>query len=536
VGTNGNVSSASSINLRGLGADASLTLLNGHRLPQDSAVSGVDISAIPIGAIDRIEVIADGASAIYGSDAVGGVANVILRHDFEGILTSARLGSSTQGGDFQNQEGIVAGHRWSSGGFMATYDYDSATAITAGERAYANNMGKASTLIPSLSRHAVVVTAHQAIGDRLTLSVDGLYNRRVSAYRDDSTTGSAYANMYNPSLETFSIAPELAITLPSSWQSKLMMSYGKDTTHYNTRVASATANNLTTGCYCDEAFSAEANADGPLFRLPGGSAHAALGGGYRSNSMAYSRILNGSQQGAFSVNRTSYYVFGELALPLLKPDRPLPLLKSLSLSAAARYENYPGLAQLTTPKFGLTYEPDANIAIKASWGRSFKAPTLYQQYVGYQEFLLSAGSYGAGPAGKTFIYLTGGNPDLKPERAHSWTVGFDVHPQAVPGLTLEASYYNIHYINRAVQPITSLSTAFSNAGYASLLQNAPSASTISSLAAGSLYGLQNYTTSTYDPTSVISLVDGRYRNVAQQQIEGVDLSLAYKHPLGITNR
>jgi hypothetical protein len=267
VGTNGNVSSASSINLRGLGADASLTLLNGHRLPQDSAVSGVDISAIPIGAIDRIEVIADGASAIYGSDAVGGVANVILRHDFEGILTSARLGSSTQGGDFQNQEGIVAGHRWSSGGFMATYDYDPATAITAGERAYANNMGKASTLIPSLSRHAVVVTAHQAIGDRLTLSVDGLYNRRVSAYRDDSTTGSAYANMYNPSLETLDrtrAGDHPALILAKQADDELRQGHHP----LQHEVASATANNLTTGCYCDEAFSAEANADGPLFRLP----------------------------------------------------------------------------------------------------------------------------------------------------------------------------------------------------------------------------------------------------------------------------
>lgn len=532
--TNTNVNSGSSINLRGLGADATLTLLNGHRMPQDSAVAGVDISAIPVAAIDRIEVVADGASAIYGSDAVGGVANVVLRRDFEGVVTSARIGGSTEGGNFQNQEGIVAGHHWRGGGLMVTYDHDQATALTAGQRPYASNMSATSTLLPAQERHAVVVTGHQAIGDNLTFTIDGLYNRRTSAFRTDSTTaGAAYSYFYAPTLETFSIAPELAIALPHAWQSKIAMSYGKDITRYNTTYAPSTGSStLTTGCYCDRAVSAEINADGPLFRLPGGSAHVALGGGYRSNAMDYSRALNGSQTGAFSVNRESYYAYGELALPLLKPHQPVPFLKSLSLSAAARYENYPGLAHLTTPKFGLTYEPDRNITFKASWGRSFKAPTLYQQYVGYQTLLLAASSYGAGPAGKTFLYLGGGNPDLKPERARSWTAGFDAHPTFLPGFTMEVSYFNIHYTDRAVQPISgTIGSAFTTAGYASLLASNPSAATISNLAAGSLYGLQNLSGLTYDATNVITLVDNRYRNVAQQQLDGIDFALHYRHAL-----
>lgn len=531
--TNGNISSASSINLRGLGPDATLTLLNGHRLPQDSAFSGVDISAIPVGAIDRIEVVADGASAIYGSDAVGGVANVILRRDFEGVLTSARVGTSMGGGDFQNQEGIVAGHRWGSGGLMVTYDYDSATTITAGERSYASNMTNATTLMPSLRRHAVVLTAHQDLGENVSFSLDGLYNHRQSALRNDTITATSQSStQYAPGLTTFSIAPELAIRLPSSWQSKLSMSYGQDNTHYDTSVISAASTARTTGCYCDKAFSAEANVDGPLFRLPGGSAHVAMGGGYRSNEMGYSRILNGVRTGAFSVNRKTYYAYGEIALPLLKPDQPVPFLKSLSLSAAARYEDYPGLAHLTTPKLGLTYEPDENITVKASWGRSFKAPTLYQQYVGYEVLILPANSYGAGPAGKTIAWLTGGNPDLKPERARTWTAGVDLHPVAIPDFTLEASYFNVHYTNRAVQPISgSLASAFSTPGYASLLESNPSAGEISALAAGALYGVENYSGSTYNAANIVYLADNRYRNVAEQQIEGVDLALHYKRML-----
>jgi iron complex outermembrane recepter protein len=531
--TNGNVNSASSINLRGLGADATLTLLNGHRLPQDSAFSGVDVSAIPVGAIDRLEIVADGASAIYGSDAVGGVANVMLRRDFEGLLTTARVGSSTDGGDFQNQEGLVAGHRWNGGGFMVTYDYDAATSITAGQRAYAGNMSNATTLMPSLHRHAAVLTAHQTLGENVTFSLDGLYNHRESAFRNYIITPTfSSITQYNPGLTTFSIAPEIAIRLPASWQAKVSMSYGQDNTHYDTSVITASATTRTIGCYCDQAFSAEANADGSLFKLPGGRAHVAFGGGYRSNQMDYSRIRNGSLQGAFSVNRKTYYAYGELALPLLKPAQPLPFLKSLSVSAAARYEDYPGMAHVTTPKLGLTYELDDNLTIKASWGRSFKAPTLYQQYVGYEILLEDAQTYGAGPAGKTIVDTSGGNPDLKPERARTWTAGLDLHPVAVPNFALEASYFNIHYTNRVVEPITgSLSNAFSNPGYASLLLSNPSADLINHLAANSLYGLENYASSAYDPANVLYLVDDRYLNVAQQQIEGVDLSLHYKKVL-----
>src|SRR5690606_19798485 len=72
---NRNVTGGSSLNLRGLGADATLTLLNGRRLAYGGYTQTVDIAAIPVEAVDRIEIVADGASAIYGSDAVAGVAN-----------------------------------------------------------------------------------------------------------------------------------------------------------------------------------------------------------------------------------------------------------------------------------------------------------------------------------------------------------------------------------------------------------------------------------------------------------------------------
>ena len=78
---NVNVNGASTFNLRGIGPSATLTLLNGNRFAYSGTQSVIDISAIPTAAVERIEVVTDGASAIYGADAVAGVVNILLRKD-----------------------------------------------------------------------------------------------------------------------------------------------------------------------------------------------------------------------------------------------------------------------------------------------------------------------------------------------------------------------------------------------------------------------------------------------------------------------
>ena len=177
---NSNVNSASSANLRGLGPDATLTLLNGHRLPYDSAFGGVDISAIPLAALDRIEVLPDGASALYGSDAVAGVVNVILRRDFEGVATSAQIGASSDGGYFRQQADIVGGTTWNGGGFLVAYDFSRNSEIEARQRSYAGSLDPDSFLYPSQHRHAATFSAYQSLGDRIVAKVDVLFSRRES--------------------------------------------------------------------------------------------------------------------------------------------------------------------------------------------------------------------------------------------------------------------------------------------------------------------------------------------------------------------
>jgi iron complex outermembrane recepter protein len=99
----------SQVNLRGLGAERSLILVDGRRLPKSpSTGNSQDLNSIPMAAVERIEILSDGASAVYGSDAIAGVINIITRKDFNGV--ELRLGKSeisipTEGGD--REEGSV---------------------------------------------------------------------------------------------------------------------------------------------------------------------------------------------------------------------------------------------------------------------------------------------------------------------------------------------------------------------------------------------------------------------------------------------
>jgi iron complex outermembrane receptor protein len=93
--------SFSGMDLRGLGAERTLVLLDGRRLPK-SPLTGdsVDMNSVPMAAVERIEILTDGASAVYGSDAIGGVVNIITRKDFNGVqFTVGATRPRNEGGD-----------------------------------------------------------------------------------------------------------------------------------------------------------------------------------------------------------------------------------------------------------------------------------------------------------------------------------------------------------------------------------------------------------------------------------------------------
>lgn len=103
------------INIRGLGGDATLILIDGRRsVATGTNVTTSNANLLPFAAIERIEVIADGTSAVYGSDAVAGVVNFVVRKDYTGVEASLR--SSNVSGPFEMQGSLAAGTKWNAGG------------------------------------------------------------------------------------------------------------------------------------------------------------------------------------------------------------------------------------------------------------------------------------------------------------------------------------------------------------------------------------------------------------------------------------
>src|SRR4029077_10995111 len=122
-----------SIGLRGLGSTRTLTLINGHRY-----LSG-DPNSIPANMIERIEVLTDGASSVYGSDAVAGVVNFILRSDYQGAEFSLNYGISAKDDGEQTGYQFTFGQSSDKGSIMAGISYNKTEQVLAGHRNFSKN-------------------------------------------------------------------------------------------------------------------------------------------------------------------------------------------------------------------------------------------------------------------------------------------------------------------------------------------------------------------------------------------------------------
>lgn len=528
-----NVGSASTINLRGLGSDATLTLLDGHRLTYNGTRQGIDVSAIPFAMVERVEVVGDGASALYGSDAVAGVANIVLRKDFQGLETSANIGGATDGGDFQQQYGVVAGRKWSGGGLVAAYEYASNTDVMSNDRTYAA-VRPGVMLYPALHHHAVALTAHQSLTDQLTFEVDALYNKRWSlgGYASNSAGDRSVSHVdLTSTSRSVAVAPSLKLDLANGWRLALSGVYGTETVRLaNNFYTRARQTSSVTACYCNSGSSVELAGDGGLFTLPGGTVKLAVGAGYRSNTLVLFRATGDASN--IDATQTSTYAYGELSIPLVSGAQGVAAIDHLNLSGALRYERYPGVASVVTPKLGLIYAPIADLAIKGSWGRSFRAPTLYQRYTVRDTEVYSAAELGgsAYPSTAQVMMVAGGSANLKPERAETWMASLDFQPHQLAGLRIQASYFATVYKDRIVTPITYSSQSLSNPLYGSFVTRAPSAGVIASLASAPLF--YDYTDNGYDPAQVVALVDDSNINAGRQVLHGVDMLVDYRLKLG----
>jgi iron complex outermembrane receptor protein len=159
-GGNGNIAYGNTINLRGIGPYATLILVDGHRAVNNSRA--FEPAVIPTLGLERVEVVADGASAIYGSDAIAGVVNLIARRSLDGIEATARGGWGA--GFYENQFGIAAGKTWSGGQVMVAYEHafrsnlsgDNRDFFRSDQRAFGGNDYRVTRCAPGTLRAAGV--------------------------------------------------------------------------------------------------------------------------------------------------------------------------------------------------------------------------------------------------------------------------------------------------------------------------------------------------------------------------------------------
>lgn len=660
--TNGN--RATGINLRGLGADATLVLINGRRMAGAGLMGDfADISSVPLAAVARIEILLDGASALYGSDAVGGVVNIVMRDRYEGAETRARIGGSTRGDLGQRQFAQTFGRGWSSGSILVSGEYQRRDGLMALRRDYAGdtdlrrfggtdhrlyysqpatvlgvdpvtfslvpiyaipsgqdgtalkpadflpgqrnlaNWRQSMSLLPTQERGSLYIAASQDFGSRVTLTADARYtDRRYSDYSSAPQTaltvgrnnpyfvspnGSAshilaysFLNETNGlksagNVQSRGLSIGAKVRLPGDWRLDAYVLHAEE-------LASNRASNMLNATFLNEALgntpdnpataysaardgyfnpfigtgrnnqavldfvtsgwetrrtvgrldTASVTADGALFRLPAGPVRLAIGAQLRQENLKTVGLSAAS--GLTPVPNFSRYgdrkvgaLFAEARAPLFGPENRRSGLERLDLSLAVRREHYEGGATSTVPKLGLVWSPIRDWNAKATYGESFRAPSL-GELTDAQRVTPVNISVGTGTVLTLLRY--GGNPDLQPETAKSWTTGLEYAPAARPDLRLSATLWNSTFAGRIGQPaINNLSTVLTAPDLAPFRQFISPNTTPSDLAL--VKELLKQATSSvaglYAPEAYRAIADARYVNTGDFKVRGFDLTGSY---------
>jgi iron complex outermembrane receptor protein len=638
-GGSGNITYGTTINIRGIGPFATLIILDGHRaVPQGTSGFAIDPSVIPTIALERVDVVADGASAIYGSDAVAGVVNLILRRHVEGGEVNVRYGVGDKYDE--HQIGAIWGHGWGTGQFTLAFEngYHSALSgrdrdffvadlrpfggsdfrptlcnpgnIVVGGVSYAIPTGgvtnanrgallpgtvnkcdnqKIADLVPEQDHNAFSFTFNQDLTDRISIFADGFATRREFTNRG----GAASSSLAVPSSNAFFVAPpgltpasetvqysfidaypqgftdgySQAVNftvggdmkLGHDWKVGADYTWGRDgdlsLSHYVANAPALTAalassNPATAFNPFGGANSAavvdgiligytenkgrsifqgyEAKADGPLFHLPGGEVRAAFGyEGQRlmvtqTNIMGTIAAHTGPAR-KFTRGVNSYYA--EVLVPLVGPDNAIPGIRSLDVDLAGRYDNYSDVGETTNPKVGVNWSPVEGLLVHGSWGTSFRAPTLSQIYGNTNTLFVQNYSDPTCACIRQGVTRSGGNLNLKPEEATTWSAGADWTPTFLPNAKLSLTYFDIEYENQVSNFLADLTILNREAQFAGtgIITRNPSAALIAQQVAET-----GFTGVLPNPATLF--VEGRSSNLGVTIAKGFDFEGVYRLP------
>lgn len=611
-------------NIRNLGASGTsttLVIIDGHRVVGAGALQSTpDPDVIPPGVLERVDVVPDGGSSIYGSDAIGGVINYISRKRFDGLEVSARAGFAD---DYQPSDlNVTAGKDWGSGSGYVSYAVAHNDAIFGRDRDYViqttpnsgycgagtilangttyqitgadpdtftpGTMSSCDTsddvsLWPESTRHNVFGSLYQELGSSVTLDVRGYYARReltLSGGLDSRDLTITAANpFFDPiagetsqavrtnfmgvidqrnsnTLTSYGVTPTITVRLGGDWELRAMGNVGRSETEVSGAtvdqdVAQSTLNLYDLGSNSQAALAAvsrhnlvdaeqrlenfRAIADGPIFYLPGGGVRLAVGAEYIDEKH---QALNTFGATAFGAEHTAPTVklgrhvtsgFAEIAVPIVGAENTMSGVHSLTFSASGRYDDYSDVGGTFNPKLGVTYEPLDWVSVRANWGKSFNAPSL----VDATGVAQAGGIFSFGlPFGQTapWAIAIAGNvgEDLKPQTASTWSLGVDLQPPALDGLTLSATYYNINLKKviglLAGQPYSSELEPF-------LRDNVPCSQAAAELAALPVFSplVPAALTCLFSPTTAI--FDWRVQNLGQIKTDGIDFNVSYDRPV-----
>lgn len=520
----------SSVNLRGIGEGTTLVLINGRRTASGFFGSAVDISALPISAIERVEILSDGASALYGSDAVGGVVNFILRSDFEGAETRLRGGSADGADEYSASQ--MLGSAWESGNALFSVEYYKRDLLSVAERDFIQ-VGTGGTLVGSLlpedENYSAMFTGRQDLGSSVTVFADALYTFRDSF----NTSGQVLQN------QTYATEnPQLTATLGVEWRLGKDWQIETSGTYANYDNEQISTNNTLANfpTRSDVEFNIQAGrikADGSLFAIPGGDVRAAIGGDYRKETFESTSVnsLGANLIVPVDIDQDVSSAFGELFIPIVGKDNTIPGVNRLEVSLAARYDDYSNFGSSFDPKYGIAWEPLGGVRLRASYGTSYVAPRLLDYNLATTRVLgVVQADPALGPTGRSSqIVLLGTDvATLQPQESDNLSLGLEFTPVGMPGFEAAINYYDIEYTDRIANPPGAAVILGNPAVYGSLFIRNPSAAQIAeAIRIGQLGGNPMTRGAGYNPNAVAAIVDQRRRNLSATNTSGVDISTRY---------
>jgi iron complex outermembrane receptor protein len=556
------------VNLRALDAGSALALINGRRLaPGGSEGLFIDITSIPLIAIKQIDVVSDSASALYGSDAVGGVVNFVMQENIDGAETQLRaggLGSAADGVQF----GQLFGRQWDRGSGLMAFEYYERDALAARDRdqatsdlrrfggddlrSFNSNPGTVvlgqltfaipegqdgngltvadlvpntqnkhdqwaeADILPEQERWSAYGNLRHALTDNVDLFADALFTDRRAVGRGAGATPQllpvpcsnafmitglcppvpapgqfipvaySFTDDLGPligdvDVVTGNVAAGLSRTIGMNWGATATASYALEQQHLTLHnivdipalIAALASpdptrafNPFGDGSHTSRATledirtqqelrthstvtSLNVTASGPVFELPAGHVKLAVGTDLRNQAFESNVRVGDGPMSRVQNDRDVRALFGELYVPLVGEENARRGLHKLELSLAARLESYNDFGESTTPRVGLAWSPIPGLALRSSWAKSLRAPSLYDlNEVNNVVTQLPVAIPGTPPSAALVLVQSGRNSQLQEERAKSWTFGVDFTPPAISDLSLAVTYFNVEFRDR----------------------------------------------------------------------------------------